>query len=62
VRHRLSFDLLAEQGARCREGWRSLFGGFTLEAASSVVGRGGDEFAVFDLLSQLVAHSRNGGG
>jgi predicted ATPase len=53
-----SFDLLAEQE---RAVWRQLAifaGGFTLEAASSVASDEAiDEFAVVDLLSQLVARS-----
>ena len=53
-----SFDLLAEQERAVLRRLAIFAGGFTLEAASSVASDAAiDEFAVTDLLSQLVARS-----
>jgi predicted ATPase len=53
-----SFDLLAEQERAVLRRLAIFSGGFTLEAASSVASDEAiDEFAVIDLLSQLVARS-----
>ena len=53
-----SFDLLAEQERTVLRRLAIFPGGFTLEAASSVVSdEMNDEYAVIDLLSQLVARS-----
>jgi predicted ATPase/DNA-binding winged helix-turn-helix (wHTH) protein len=53
-----SFDLLAEQERAVLRRLAVFTGGFTLEAASSVASDDAvDEFAVIDLLSQLVARS-----
>jgi predicted ATPase/DNA-binding winged helix-turn-helix (wHTH) protein len=53
-----SFDLLAEQERAVLRRLAIFAGGFTLEAASSVASDSAiDEFAVIDLLSQLVARS-----
>lgn len=53
-----SFDLLAEKERAVLRKLASFAGGFTLEAASSVARDDAiDEFAVIDVLSQLVARS-----
>lgn len=53
-----SFDLLAEQERAVLRRFAIFAGGFTLEAASAVASDAViDEFAVIDLLSQLVARS-----